>query len=186
MAKDAFDERRKALEESFFYKQNKDKLAAFKAKRAQAGRVEALASASGLEDTSVLEALDELGVTPIALAAIRLVPLVAVAWADGKLDDRERSAILSAAGEAGIQGDSEAGALLEGWLSEPPEADLVSTWKAYVESLKGTLQVNALASLKEDAIGGARNVAEAAGGILGIGSVSESEKAVLQDLASVF
>jgi tellurite resistance protein len=186
MAKDAFAERRKALEESFFYKQNKDKLEAFKAKRAQASRVEALASASGLQDTAVLEALDELGVTPIALAAIRLVPLVAVAWADGKLDEEERAAILSAASQAGIDGDSEAGALLEGWLSEAPGDDLVSTWKAYVESLKSTLQASALASLEQDAIGGARSVAEAAGGILGIGSVSGSEKAVLEDLASAF
>ena len=186
MAKDALDERRIALEEAFFYKQNKEKLEAFKAKRAQASRVEALASASGLQDTAVLEALDELGVTPIALAAIKLVPLVAVAWADGKLDEEERAAILSAAVKAGIQGDSEAGALLEGWLSEAPEASLVDTWKAYVGSLKGTLQANALASLKEDAIGGARTVAEAAGGILGIGSVSGSEKAVLEDLASAF
>ncbi|NRA09926.1 MAG: hypothetical protein HRU02_17345 [Myxococcales bacterium] len=48
------------------------------------------------------------------------------------------------------------------------------------------MQADALASLKEDAIGGARTVAEAAGGILGIGSVSGSEKAVLEDLASAF
>ena len=47
--------------------------------------------------------------------------------------------------------------------------------------------MNAMNDLKSDLLGRARTVAEAAGGILGLGSkVSKSEQAMLEELAHAF
>ena len=52
---------------------------------------------------------------------------------------------------------------------------------------KPTLRESARGALKEDLLGRARAVAEAAGGLLGFGNkVSKSEQAVLDDLEEAF
>jgi uncharacterized membrane protein YebE (DUF533 family) len=57
----------------------------------------------------VLNKLSALGIPSDTLLSLGLVPLVAIAWADGALDDRERSAIIANLGAAGIPADSPAG-----------------------------------------------------------------------------
>jgi hypothetical protein len=52
-----------------------------------------LAEVSGIEDVEALERLAPLGVGGESLAALTLYPLVAVAWADGKVDRHEREAV---------------------------------------------------------------------------------------------
>ena len=77
--------------------------------------------------------------------------------------------------------------LLERWLSAPPADSLLESWKAYIAELKGTLDSDARTALRDQLIGGAREVAEAAGGFLGFGNkVSEEEAAVLDELAACF
>jgi len=49
-----------------------------------------------------LDSLIASGISPDTIAAVSLIPLVAVAWADKKLEAKERDAILNAATEAGI------------------------------------------------------------------------------------
>ena len=135
----------------------------------------------------MLERLAALGIGPDTTAALSLVPLVAVAWADGSIDDKERSAILSAAEEAGLGKENVSYQLLERLLSEPPSPDLLVSWKDYTATLSATLSPEARAALKQDLLARARAVAEAAGGFLGIGrKVSAAEETVLDELASAF
>ena len=183
MSEEFLGERRKALEEAFFAQHNQRLLQQFRKTMAAKATQEALAAASGITDAAVLEQLAAVDLSSETMAALSLVPLVEVAWADGRLDAKERSALLAAAEQAGLSQDSASYRLLEAWFRERPSPKLLAAWKAYVAGLLRTLDVHAQHVLKQDLLGRARVVAEAAGGFLGLGTrISSAEQAVLKEL----
>jgi hypothetical protein len=187
MSEEFLGDRRKALEEEFFAKHNQQLLRQFRETTAAKAKHEALAAASGITDAAVLEQLAAVDLSSETVAALSLVPLVEVAWADGRLDDKERSALLAAAEHAGFSKDSASYLVLEEWFRERPSPKLLAAWKAYVAALSRTLDVQATQALKQDVLGRARQVAEAAGGFLGLGKrISSAEQAVLTELEQAF
>ena len=185
MSGEVLKERGDALENEFFARRNAKAAEALRAKLAAEESRDSLAKAAGIPDESVLDALEAAGITAESLAALALVPLVAVAWADGKLDDGEREAIIRAAEQAQVGDENRA--LLDGWLSAAPDAGLLEAWKGYVGSIRGAMEAGAYSALRERIVGGARQVAESAGGFLGLGNkVSASEAAVLEELEASF
>ncbi|MEE9559579.1 MAG: hypothetical protein V3V64_02240 [Acidiferrobacterales bacterium] len=179
--------RRKALEDSFFAKENEKLRQALQEKKSAQANREALSAASGVTDDTVLDELIALDISSDTLAALSLVPLVEVAWADGSIDEKERSAILAAAAHAGLERDGASYQLLQGWLAVQPESKVLAAWKDYVAALSNTLSADANAALKQDLLGRARSVAEAAGGFLGLGSkISSAEQAMLNELEQAF
>src|SRR3989454_7554191 len=76
-------------------------------------------------DEALLDRLLEMDLGPETILALILVPLVAVAWADGRIDPRERAALLKAAEERGVAPGSAARRLPEGWLLRRPESHLL-------------------------------------------------------------
>ena len=67
------------------------------------------------------------------------------------------------------------------------QAELLAAWKSYVAALSEALSQEALTDLKNDLLGRAKLVAEAAGGMLGLGNkISKSEQAMLDELAQAF
>ena len=187
MPADFLADRKKGLEEAFFAEQDAILRRRLReADQAKAHR-DALASASSISDAGVLDKLAAAGLTSETLAALSLVPLVAVAWADGEVDERERAAALSAADEAGLSRGSPSHALLEGWLAQRPPPGLYVAWKAYAAALSATLDPHARQTLRTGVMDRARTVAEAAGGFLGLGRrVSDAERATLDELARAF
>ena len=187
MGEEFLGDRRKSLEEAFFAEQQAALLEKMREEQSVQNRREALSAASGITDEAVLDQLAALDVQSETIAAVALVPLVAVAWADKSLDDKERSAILSGAQQSGLDARNPSYQLLEGWLTDPPRPALVSTWKAYIGALLPTLDSTAAQALKQDVLGRARAVAEASGGFLGLGSkISNAEQQVLDDLEQAF
>jgi hypothetical protein len=115
------------------------------------------------------------------------VPLVAVAWADGTLDESERRAVVSALGSAGIAADSPPGQLVQSWLASAPPVALLDAWKTYTAALCQQLSAADRVSLRRGVLDRARAVAEAAGGFLGLGTkTSRAEEEVLQTLEKTF
>lgn len=179
----SLEERRKALEESFFQKFNEELREKLKAEREHEENRDQLARASGIRDPATLDALLKLGIQAGTVAALSLVPLVAVAWADGKLDDKERAAVLGAAEEAGLGPDSVAHQLLDGWLAVRPSRQLLEAWLHYVEALGEALEADERAAFKEDVLSRTRDVAESSGGFLGLGRrISGPEQAILDKI----
>lgn len=179
------DERRQALEEAFFCKQDELR-AQIHAAREHATAHEALAAHTPGADAALLDRLVELGIRVESLAALMLVPLVEVAWADGTMDPREREAVLNAATATGIELGSPSHALLESWTQDRPPAALYEAWRQYVASLCNELSADHRWHLEEQLLGRARNIARAAGGFLGLAKVSKPEEDVLQRLEKAF
>ncbi len=187
MKKGSFTGRRRELEEKFFLERDMELLRALREEAASKEKKKALAEASGIADDDLLSRLMELDVSGETLAALSLVPLIAVAWADGTLDAKERLAVLAAAEQKGMDKEHAGYRLLECWLKRKPDAALLTVWKSYVATLSETLGETGKVALKEDLLGRARGVAEAAGGLLGFGNkVSRSEQAVLDEMGQAF
>jgi hypothetical protein len=140
-------DRGQSLEDEFFRREDQRLMERLSELKAVEATREALGKASGITKPAVLETLMELGIRAETIAALSIVPLVEVAWADGALDAKERRAIVE---RAAVNRDSTAGALLEAWLDA--------------------------ARLKTGLLERARAVATATGGLFGVGSrISASE-----------
>jgi hypothetical protein len=182
----ALEERGRALENQFYEKQDKEKLAAMKEKLEDQASKEDLRKASGMTDDAVLDKLVHLGLKANTIAALSLVPLIEVAWADGEIQDNERTAILQGAHGKGLEQGTDGYELLQSWLKARPSSELLDAWEAYIKALASQLNDEQNRLLKNQIVGFAKMVAAAAGGFLGIGRVSSSEEKVLARIDAAF
>jgi hypothetical protein len=85
-------------------------------------RERSLADAIGVCDRDLLADLHVAGYTPQTIALIEFAPLVRLAWADGRISQRQRAAIEEMAVREGLRTESPAGRRLRRWLERcPPE-----------------------------------------------------------------
>jgi hypothetical protein len=182
----ALEERGKALEDEFFYKEDQKRLAQMKEKLDAQQSREELKKVSGMSDDAVLDRLIGLGLRANTIASLSLVPLIAVAWADGTIQDNERDAILQAAHGKGLETGSPGYELLTTWLAKKPDESLFETWTSYIKALSAQLTDEQNRLLRNQIVGFAKLVASVAGGILGIAKVSGSEEKVLNRIEAAF
>lgn len=172
----------KALEDSFFAKENERILQELRAVKALEVKKKEFREYLNIDNEEILDALVELEIEPVTMVAFSLVPLVEVAWADGEIQAKERDAIIQAAIEGGVEEGSPTCDLLRNWLEMKPDPKLLEVWKGYMEVLKDSLGERSRAQLKSGTMGRARAVAEAAGGFLGVASISAAEKKMIEEL----
>lgn len=176
------------LEDAFFLKEDKKLLERLQALKRLSETKETLAKVSGIQDDAILQRLIDLDVQPGIVASLKAIPLVEVAWADGKVDEKERKAVLAAAESEGIRrGDIEY-ELLDAWLARRPEPKLLDAWKHYIEGLCAALSPEERTTLKRELLDHARSVAAASGGFLGLtgNKISQKEAEMLRVLEASF
>ena len=177
----------RTLVEALFRAQDQEIMRQFKDRLETQNRRQQLAQLCGVHDEALLDHLIALDVQPEAVAAIAAIPLVVVAWADWTVQDAERQAIIQAAEASGVTSQDGRYPILEYWLSKRPKPELLEAWKHYIAALCRQLSREEVETLKHDLLDRARQVAKAAGGILGYGNkVSAQEQAVLQTLEQAF
>ncbi len=187
MSDDSLRERGQALEDMFFRDRDKKLLEKLRGDLQAKESRQALAAATGMQDEASLDRLLEHGISAETLTSVGLIPLVAVAWADGVMEDKEREAILKAAEQSGISPDQASFQIVSSWLDQRPSDQLLDSWKEYIRAMKPAIDDTAMAQLESSVISRARGVAEAAGGFLGFGNkISDVEQKVLDDLAGAF
>jgi hypothetical protein len=187
MSNEFLGDRRAALEEAFFAKHNAQLRRRLQEADQARQNKEALAAASGITDDAVLDRLLDLNIGSDTLAALSLVPLVAVAWADGSIEEKERNVAFSKAAEMDLGNNDISYQLFSQWLSEPPPPALMAAWKDYIAALSAALSPEARPAFKQEILNHARAVAEAAGGVLGlVRKVSPAEERVLKELGQAF
>ena len=180
---DILREQSKNLEDEFFRREDQKLLARLQEMRKAELSREELTKATGISKPEVIDRLLHLGIQVETLAALSIVPLVEVAWADGSLDAKERAAVLEHASEGGITKGSPAYALLEAWLQHRPTPKLHEAWKQLVIAIREQIGADEAARLRGEILERARSVARASGGVLGMGSkVSSAEAAILAEL----
>jgi len=187
MSHDAFERRRRAFEEEFFDKQSHKLIDKLRATLQKEHTREELIELTGIHDPAVLDTLMAMHVQKDTFAAFALYPLIEVAWADGEVDEKERKAFLAAAAEHGIAPGSRAHTALEEFVKTRPNDDTRKAWYAWAEQLTQKLDAAERRKVREGLLKRAKAVAEASGGILGLGNkVSPNEKLVLDAIARAF
>ena len=168
----------RSLEDAFFFQEDQRLLESLREMKALEATTGLLAEVSGITDPRVLLRLAQVGVTPSMAASLSILPLVAVAWADGAVDAVERRVLVESLDQAfffqTIDKD-----ILEAWLSFPPPADLLDAWEAFTRHLVFELEPRERVALAEELMGHAQRVAQAAGRLLGFGGTTPAERAVL-------
>jgi hypothetical protein len=184
---DHLEDRGNLMESLFYKRRDQELLQKIRDERADKELRCQLIAASGLDDAETIDALIDAGITADSLTAVAMIPLVAVAWADRQMESAEKTAILQAADDSGIDKGSSSYDLLNVWLSDRPEADLLDAWKAYVGAVKQHTDATNVNQLKSVVMGKAKQIAEATGGILGFGNkTSEVEQKILDELSAAF
>jgi len=168
------------LEEHFFAQMDQRLLEKLRKEQSTTQTAESIMKITGITDPKVAAELAALGVTIETLTAFRLVPLVAVAWADDRLESNERDAILQAAEKSGIDPSEPAMAMLKSWTMKRPGAELMEIWCHYSKSLSASLNEATRAVFRKEVVEQVQAVARSAGGVLGIASISPSEKAIIE------
>lgn len=181
-----FERRGQALENEFFHRVDAQLAAQLRARMEAEEQQAELAKVCGVQNAEVVAALVKLGIKPQTLAALSLVPLVRVAWADRVMAPEEKAAILRAAAENHCDAGSAAHQLLESWLGHAPPASLYETWAHFVAELKTTCDGGHFDQLRNGVLKNARAVAAATGGFLGIHTISAKEEATLAEIAAAF
>jgi len=186
MTTEIFRVREEALEYEFFHKVDEQLLQQLREKMYFVERRKALADATGIKDEDVLNELVELDISSETIFALSLFPLVWIAWADGWIDERQRTAILLAAQSTGHERDTASHHLIEAWLRQKPDEKLQTAWKDYVHAICETLSPAARQSLRSDVLGRAREVAEAVGTRYGFHDSEGVQDAVLHKIENAF
>ena len=186
MAEDALERRRKS-EEEFFVRRERELVDKLRGQLEKEQPRDTLKQMTGIQDESVIDTLVALHVDRDTLAAFALYPLVEVAWADGKVDERERQAFLTAAAAHGIAPGTPGHEALRAFLKESPREEARKAWFAWAAELKRKLAPAERAQVRDALLKRARAVAEASGGILGLGKrISAGEQRVLTAIEQAF
>ena len=179
--------RGKALENEFFRRQGESHRLRLREKEELGERRDALKQIAVVTDDATIDRILDLGITAETWAAVSLVPLVEVAWANGQVEEQERRSVLAAAEANGVSPGSASFALLDNWLAHRPDGRLMETWTGYITELGAELSPAEKHALRDELVSRARHVAEAAGGFLGLGNkVSTEERVVLDTIEKAF
>jgi|WetSurMetagenome_2_1015567.scaffolds.fasta_scaffold348325_1 hypothetical protein len=180
-------EHARKLEDRFFLEQDRLLVEKLRELRRMEESRQALSDASGITNPAVLDRLIELGIRPELVACLSVVPLVEVAWADGRVAEKERAAVMQAAAANGMAKGKPDCDLLEAWLDHRPGTELLEAWVEYVHGLCELMQPDERDALRSELVERARHVAEAAGGFLGLTSpISKAEQHMLDTLDQAF
>jgi len=178
-------DRGKALEDKFFLEQESKALSALREQIKNKEIQEAISEHTGISDEAVLAAIVQHGISIESFIAIRIIPLVLMSWASGSVESEERATIHSHMFKHGIKEDSPVHTMVDQWLSAKPDPSLEESWSGFVREYKATLSAEEKSAFVNEILGGADDVASAAGGFLGFGSVCDGEEVLLNRLRSV-
>jgi hypothetical protein len=187
VADELFEERRRALEEAFFRKHNREVLDRLKAEAKRLSAKQGIAEATGIGDDALLTRLADLGFDASSLLAFALVPAVEVAWADGIIDEAERTHILARLTPEPFASSSPTYEMIASWLSRRPPAELFDAWVAYTRALCAGLAPADRQWLAAGIVRRSEEVAKASGGLFGVAlRKSSAEADVLRKIEAAF
>jgi hypothetical protein len=189
MDKDSLKERGRALEEGYFRTQDAKLLDKLREDARLEEIVLALAQQLEVENPDLLRRVIALGITLDTGPAFLLAPLVQVAWAEGKVTDRERDTVLRLAAARGVEPGSPAHAQLLRWIEERPSDALFDTAMEVIRNGLAVLPTEEREQRLKRIVQACQEVAEASGGlarVLGLGSgVSTEEDALLTAISTM-
>lgn len=128
-----------------------------------------IAAAIGVDDDEIVLDLQAVGYRPDTIVLLELVPPVQVAWADGRVTERERELFVTIAAREHVAPNSAARTQLEIWLDRPPSPPLFDTSLRAIAGILSSLQTEVRAALRRKLIHDCTMIAVESGGPFGWG-----------------
>lgn len=178
---DPFSSRARALEDEFFYERDQQLLANLRNELEKLEEEHQLAHVSGIMDQKVLADMMHCGVTANSLLATRMIPMIAVAWADHVIRLEEREAILKAAEQDNILPGTAAYDLLLSWLVSKPRQEVFIAWKEYVRELVKVAPPETVQELRERTVRLCNEVARCGKNFWLLGTIPEVAKQTINE-----
>jgi hypothetical protein len=169
-------------EEEYFHKQDLELIEKMrKAAAAERSRRD-LGARTGLTEPDLLKDVEQLGFTLDTIALLPLVPVLQVAWAEGRVTSAERALIEDLAKHRGVTKNSPAGRQLAVWLEMRPPQSVFTRAMRLIRAMlaAGAQETHDLTA--DDLVKYCERIAAASGGILGIHKVSSEERAALVEI----
>lgn len=186
MESDVLRTQGRRLEDAFFLENDRKLIDQLHKMQKMKENMTSLEMVSGIKNEAILKKLVELDIRPEIVAAITIVPIIEVAWADGKLDEKEENAILKISVEHFGADHNIPEILINEWLIQKPSPQMLDAWVHYLQGLVELMSPEETASLKNTLLSQAREVAEASGGFLGLNKISAAEEKMLKGLEKAF
>ena len=184
MAEKDFGARSRATEDEYFYKKDRELIEKMRKAAADEKARNELAARIRINEPGLIKDLQDLGFTPETVRVLPLMPIVQLAWAEGGVSPAERKLLVSLARNRGIDEGSPADKLLADWTARAPSPETFSNAMRLIRAMLAAAEPGADAISADDIIRYCELVAEASGGIFGIGKVSAEERATLHQIAA--
>ena len=178
--------RGRTSEDEYFARRDRELVETKRRKEADAAELHRLGQALGLGDEELLARLREQGLGPSTVAIVRVLPALEVAWSDGAVGKAEGDLLKEQLRRVsdGQQPSPEAVAMLDGFLIARPPDRLFEGARRAAQVAASTLGEGKGRDVAIRIVADAKAVAEAAGGVLGLGTVSTPERRALESLAA--
>ncbi len=128
-------------------------------------------------ELSIQQRLQSLGFTGDKLRVFDLMPLIHVAWADGSVSRQERSTILDVLRGRNIEPGTDAFILVETLLEERPTPEFLTQTLEVLRQAVGDSRAQNIVEL-------CVQVANASGGFMNIGKMSDAERTLIESIAN--
>ena len=182
MQDDPLSNRKRALEEDYFQKKDRELIEKIKQQAKAQQELRELGERVGITDPEIGRELAELGFTPETVKLLPLVPVLEMAWAEGGVTPEERKMLVDLARARTIEEGSVADRQLAEWLDRRPDESVFRRSARLISALfasGGRVEITA-----DDIINYCEAIAEASGGLFGIRRVSSEERATLGRIAN--
>jgi hypothetical protein len=173
-------------EDEYFARRDRELIETKRRKEADAAELHRLGEALGLSDAELLARLREEGLGPSHVAIVRVLPALEVAWSDGAVGKAEGELLKEQLRRHsdGQQPSPEALAMLDAFLLARPPDRLFDRARRAAQAAVSAGEGKGR-DLATRIVADARAVAEAAGGMLGMGTVSTPERRALDSLTAL-
>jgi hypothetical protein len=183
MAEGDFGNRARTAEDDYFYKKDRELIEKFRKAAADEKARSEMAAQIRINDPGLIDDLKELGFTPETVKVLPLMPIVQLAWAEGGVSSAERTLLVSLARNRGIAEGSPGDQLLSDWMTRAPSPATFTNAMRLIRAMLDAAPAGGDAITADDIMRYCELIAEASGGIFGIGRVSSEERATLAQIA---
>jgi len=165
--RDALADRKRSWEEEDFRKKRDDLIETMRRNSDLESERQSMAKVIGVADEEILREIQDFGFTCETIRLLYFVPIVLIAWAEGKVTNSERKLIFEAAREQGIEENSLAYQKLSDWLEDRPAEEFFDMSLQLIRMILQSLPRERQQDGKIKIFSHCTEVAEASGGTTG-------------------
>jgi len=178
--------KRRASEDEYFARRDRELIETKRRKDADAAELQLLGKALGLSDEDLVNKLRAAGFGPSHVALVPVMPALEIAWSDGAVGKAEGELLKEQLRRYsdGQQPSPEAIAKLDEFLLTRPSDHLFDQARRAAQAAVARASEDKRRELTARMMADAKAVAEAGGGLLGLGTVSTPERRALEALAA--